>query len=74
MFKQPNIGNVDRLIRLTAGIALIVAPYVLHHAWLAGPIGHWGALVVGAVLVITALVRFCPAYALFGMRTCSRTG
>ena len=47
-----------------AGIALLELGYF----WLAGA---WqiGAFVVGAVLLITALLRFCPLYSLLGLRT-----
>ncbi|HEY9057552.1 MAG TPA: DUF2892 domain-containing protein, partial [Aurantimonas sp.] len=33
----------------------------------------WAAYAVAAILVLTALVRFCPAYALFGASTCERS-
>jgi hypothetical protein len=47
-----------------AGIALLELGYF----WLAGA---WqiGVFVVGVVLLITALVRFCPLYSLLGLRT-----
>ncbi|MFH1803314.1 MAG: DUF2892 domain-containing protein [Pseudomonadota bacterium] len=68
-----NIGNLDRAIRFIVGIVLIAAPFVA-----AGDTGFmgafggygWVALLIGAVLVITAAFRFCPAYRLLGIRTC----
>ncbi len=57
-----NIGTVDRMLRLVLGIVLIVLA-------LAGTIGIWGWL--GLVLVGTAFLKFCPAYALFGFKTCA---
>ena len=63
-----NLGTADRLVRLVIGLALIAA------AFLAAPLAagwpHWVALVVGGVLVLTALVAVCPAYLPFGIRTC----
>ena len=57
-----NIGTVDRMLRLGLGIVLIVLT-------LLGTIGIWGWL--GLVLVGTAFLKFCPAYALFGFKTCA---
>ena len=56
-----NIGTVDRTLRLGAGGLLIALAA-------AGTIGMWGY--IGVVPVVTALFRFCPAYALLGIRTC----
>ena len=61
-----NVGSADRWISIILGLVLIALPFVL--AW-----GTPGAIVctlIGAVLVVTALFRFCPAYRLFGIRTC----
>lgn len=62
-----NVGSADRLVRLTLGLALIVLAFVLLSA---NPVLFWGALVVGAVLIGTALLRFCPLYRLLGLSTC----
>lgn len=56
-----NIGTVDRALRFVAGALLIVLT-------LTGTIGVWGW--IGVVPLITAFIKFCPAYALFGVRTC----
>lgn len=57
-----NVGSADRVIRIVAGVALIAVAIMGH-----GPI-RWLGL-VGAVLVITAIVRFCPAYWLMRIKT-----
>lgn len=57
-----NIGTADRLVRLVLGIVLIALA-------LMGTIGLWGWL--GLVLIGTAFLKFCPAYALFGFKTCT---
>lgn len=57
-----NIGTVDRLVRLVLGIVLIALALI-------GTIGVWGWL--GLVLIGTAFLKFCPAYALFGFKTCA---
>ena len=57
---KANVGGIDRVIRIVAGVALI--------AWalLGGPVWAW----IGVVPLATALINFCPAYALLGMSTC----
>ena len=59
---QANVGTADGALRLVVGVALIIAGLV-STIWLA---------VVGAVLVITAVMKWCPPYALLGISTCSR--
>jgi hypothetical protein len=56
-----NVGTTDRLIRIVVGVVLIALT-------LMGQIGIWGWL--GLVLLATAFLKFCPAYTLFGIRTC----
>lgn len=56
-----NVGNVDRALRVLGGATLIALT-------LMGTIGPWGW--IGAVPLLTGLFRYCPAYTLFGIRTC----
>ena len=58
---KANVGNVDRVIRVLAGLALIGAA-------LSGLIGVWGW--IGVVPLATGIFRFCPAYLPFGLNTC----
>lgn len=61
-----NEGTLDRAIRLIIGLVLLyVALFTGTAAALAVLLG-----VVGAVLVLTAAVGFCPLYAALGIRTC----
>jgi Protein of unknown function (DUF2892) len=74
-FAMINIGSVDRALRFAVGTALLIAPLLpLSSPFFAGG-GAWAyaAMAVGLVMIGTAIFRFCPAYALFGIRTC-RTG
>ena len=57
-----NIGSLDRIVRIVIGAALIAAT-------LTGAIGVWGW--IGVVPLITALVGWCPPYAILGFYTCS---
>lgn len=61
-----NVGGIDRIARIVIGIVLLVVG-------LAAPIGMtWQvvALVIAAVALVTATVRFCPANAILGINTC----
>lgn len=65
-----NLGSADRIVRAILGLVLIVAPF-MPIAFL-DAMGGWKFVVaaVGAVLVGTAAMRFCPLYAIFGLNTC----
>jgi hypothetical protein len=64
-----NLGSPDRLLRLAAAVALLVAALV-------APLGVWlrlGALAApGAYLLVTALAGTCLGYTLMGRSTCRR--
>jgi DUF2892 family protein len=62
-----NVGTIDRALRVIAGLVLIglAATGTLIGVWV------WIGWVIGAVLVLTGVVGICPAYAIFGMSTCS---
>lgn len=57
-----NVGTIDRALRAIVGLVLIALVFV-------GPQTSWGW--IGLVPLLTAVVGFCPAYTLFGVRTCS---
>lgn len=65
-----NVGSADRLIRLVLGLILIVLPFVTSFSLWESPIARYGAPIVGVVFVVTSLIKFCPLYRLFGLRTC----
>lgn len=70
MFKAANVGAIDRIIRIVIGIVLIVLPFTTAVPALAEGYARYAALIVGAILILTALVRFCPLYRLIGASTC----
>lgn len=55
-----NVGGVDRILRIVAGLVILALGVV-------GPLGWWG--LVGLVPLATGLMRWCPAYTIFGIRT-----
>lgn len=57
---QCNVGSADRLLRAVVG-AGIIALGMIYGSW-------WGA--VGIVPLITAVIKWCPAYTPFGFSTC----
>lgn len=59
-----NLGRLDQAIRVLAGLALIAFGLTDQSPW------RWLGL-VGIVLVVTGLVRFCPLYRLVGVKTCA---
>lgn len=56
-----NVGTTDRILRIVLGLVLLGLT-------LGGQIGVWGW--VGVVPLATAFLKFCPAYAILGLRTC----
>ncbi|WP_341235216.1 DUF2892 domain-containing protein [uncultured Sulfitobacter sp.] len=65
-----NLGNLDRVIRIILGLALIVAPLLNIPAVWSSTVLSYGSMAVGLVLVVTGLFRFCPLYRIFGISTC----
>jgi hypothetical protein len=58
---KSNVGGIDRIARIIVGIILI--------GWVAfasGPMWAW----IGVIPLATGLFRFCPAYTIFGIKTC----
>ena len=56
-----NEGNLDRALRVVAGLALIGLAA-------SGQIGLWGY--IGVVPLLTGATGFCPVYTLLGINTC----
>jgi hypothetical protein len=58
-----NVGNLDRALRIAAGLTLIGLA-------LAGTVGPWGY--VGLVPLLTGIAGLCPLYSLLGLSTTAR--
>jgi ABC-type branched-subunit amino acid transport system permease subunit len=56
-----NVGGIDRILRIVAGLALIALAAT-------GVVGAWGYL--GVIVLATGVFRFCGAYTLLGINTC----
>ena len=57
-----NEGNIDRALRIIAGLALLALVFV-------GPQTPWGW--IGIVPLVTGLVCFFSLYRLLGINTCA---
>ncbi len=61
-----NVCGIDRIVRIVAGAALVTLSLV-------GPwteqLAPWGF--IGIVPLLTGAIGWCPAYSLFGFRSCS---
>ncbi|MDT3678622.1 MAG: DUF2892 domain-containing protein [Burkholderiaceae bacterium] len=60
-----NVGSWDRVLRIVAGLVLIVLT-------LMGTIGVWGW--IGLVPLATGLIGHCPMYKMLGLSTCPISG
>ncbi|NMM45492.1 DUF2892 domain-containing protein [Rhodospirillaceae bacterium KN72] len=58
-----NVGGIDRVLRIVVGLVLLSLIFV-------GPKTLWG--LIGLVPLGTALIGYCPAYSLFGIRTAKK--
>ena len=61
-FMKSNVGGIDRVARILAGIVLVGLAAT-------GMVGWWGWL--GAVPLLTGLFGTCPVYSLLGFNTCA---
>jgi hypothetical protein len=57
-----NVGGIDRVLRILAGLVLIGLAAT-------GTVGWWGWL--GVVPLATGLIGWCPPYVMLGLSTCS---
>ena len=62
-----NIGAIERTVRITLGVILLVVGYL-------AALPAWGAAIAyaaGAIALITGAVRFCPLWLALGINTCT---
>ncbi|MGR3314494.1 YgaP family membrane protein [Roseovarius indicus] len=65
MFKQ-NIGNIERILRVLVGAALILGYFLSDGAY------SWLYL-LGIIPLATGMIGYCPPYAWLGINTCKRS-
>ena len=67
---HPNIGSADRTLRAILGFVLIAVAFIPALPLFGSAPLQAMAIIVGLVLLLTALARFCPLYRLMGFSTC----
>ncbi|MCA0401882.1 MAG: DUF2892 domain-containing protein [Proteobacteria bacterium] len=65
-----NVGSIDRILRIIAGLALIA--FALGYIMPGTGYNYLGW--IGVVPILTAILGFCPAYTLLGLSTCPISG
>ena len=60
-----NVGKADRIIRIVAGLGILGLYFVLE-----GDMRYWALF--GLLPIGTAVIGWCPPYAIFGISTCPR--
>ena len=64
---KKNMGNADRMIRLSIVIAIVALSYFnIIEGALANVL-----LALAGIFLVTGLLGYCPAYSAFGIKTCS---
>lgn len=59
---KKNVGQLDRLIRVVLGVALLSLFFFINGSW------RWISL-IGIVLIFTGTINFCPLYLPCGIST-----
>ena len=60
---KSNVGGIDKVLRIVAGLALLLLVFILD-----GAARWWG--LIGIVPLLTGSLDWCPAYLPFGISTC----
>lgn len=61
---KSNVGNIDRVLRVVAGLVLLALFFVY-------PDASWRYFtLIGIIPLFTGLFGTCPLYSIFGLSTC----
>lgn len=63
-----NVGSADRIFRIILGLILAAIPFVLASVAPMSAIGI-ACFAGAAIMIVTAMIKFCPIYGIFGLRT-----
>jgi hypothetical protein len=68
-----NVRPIDNALRFVLGAAIFATPFMPPFSGYVADFGVWkyALAAIGVVMLGTAVFRFCPAYTLFGIRTCA---
>ncbi|TKT92180.1 YgaP family membrane protein [Dyadobacter frigoris] len=62
---KSNLGNTDKIVR----VLLAVGATVLYFTGVTSGIMGIALIAVGAVLLLTSLINYCPLYTILGIST-----
>ena len=65
-----NVGTLDRILRAALGLVLLYLAFFGGLQLFAEPLFKYGAAVIGVVMLATSVIRICPLYSIFGLKTC----
>lgn len=65
---KKNMGNIDRAIRLVVAAVIVVLYFI---DVISGTLGII-LLALSGIFVLTSLIRVCPLYMPFGIKTCNK--
>jgi hypothetical protein len=65
---KKNVGKIDRLVRIILAFVLLVVAFAIP---LEGVL-QYVFFALGAILLVTAFVSFCPLYTVVGCNTCAK--
>ena len=65
---KTNVGNMDKVLRIVLAVVMSVLYFT---GTVSGTLGTV-LLILGGVFLLTALVGFCPLYAMVGINTCPK--
>ena len=63
---KTNVGSIDRVLRVLIAVAASILYFT---ETVEGTLGYI-VLAVGAIMLLTALIGFCPIYSIVGLSTC----
>ncbi|WP_108681278.1 DUF2892 domain-containing protein [Methyloceanibacter sp. wino2] len=66
-----NVGTIDRIFRAVLGLVLLWFAFFSGLPLAETSVWKYGAAIVGVVMLIVAVVRVCPIYSIFGLKTCA---
>jgi hypothetical protein len=65
---KTNVGNMDKVLRIVLAVVMSVLYFTGTVTGILGTV----LLILGGVFLLTALVGFCPLYAMVGINTCPK--
>ena len=65
-----NVGTLDRMVRAAVGLILHYLVFVTGSQLFSEPVFKYGAAVIGIAMLATTLMKLCPLFAVFSLKTC----